>query len=226
MIVFGFLDLILLLLSFPILTYSFNAYVKVRCLETFQKECSERQRKTSQSQCKVQRYNDRVSYIIVHHSMHTSDIIFKDEYKSVSDIDDFETASNITGISQSNTSIFSSFDRKPQYFADLVKSSQELLSDTVNNCYGSLNGIQQRVNHNCSSSLFETQWTPMCSTCHVHQAAFSLVPCCHYVCNLCYQIRFRPPADFDVPGGELLNTCDVCFKVSFISDNVITMQRN
>ncbi|CAO3660417.1 unnamed protein product [Umbelopsis ramanniana] len=154
----------------------------------------------------------------------------KDEYKSVSDIDDFETASNITGISQSNTSIFSSFDRKPQYFADLVKSSQELLSDTVNNCYGSLNGIQQHVNHNCSSSLFETQWTPMCSTCHVHQAAFSLVPCCHYVCKLCYQIRFRPPADFDVDGGELLNTCDVCFrtveKLKSLSDSTDNSECN
>ncbi|KAG2184173.1 hypothetical protein INT44_009188 [Umbelopsis vinacea] len=139
--------------------------------------------------------------------------VHKDKCKSASDINDVETASTVTGINFSNASLFSSFDRKPQYFLDLVQSSQELLSDTVSDCYDTLGGIQQQVNHNFSSSLFETQWDPMCSTCHVHQATFSLIPCRHYVCNLCYQIRFRPPVnDFDAVGGELLHTCDVCFK--------------
>lgn len=64
-------------LSFPILTSSFNACVKVRCLETFQKECSERQGKASQNQCKAPRYDDWIFYTIVHHNMHTSNIMFR-----------------------------------------------------------------------------------------------------------------------------------------------------
>ncbi|KAI8580297.1 hypothetical protein K450DRAFT_198686 [Umbelopsis ramanniana AG] len=75
----------------------------------------------------------------------------QDECKSASDIDDVETASTVTGISLSNASRFSSFDMKPKYFLDLVQSSQEVLSDTVNDCYGTLGGIQQQTVENLKS---------------------------------------------------------------------------
>ncbi|KAH8548507.1 hypothetical protein BGW37DRAFT_559910 [Umbelopsis sp. PMI_123] len=106
----------------------------------------------------------------------------------------------------------SSFDRKSQFLLDLVQSSQEALSDTLDDCYSSVDTTHQQVDSELSKRLFETHLSATCSTCHVHPAAFSLIPCRHHVCKLCYQIRFRAPADPDILGGELRNTCDVCFK--------------
>lgn len=116
-----------------------------------------------------------------------------------------------------NAAVASSADISSRVIIDLFQSSQETITDSLDECYSPLDLLQQRLGSDLSVQTMENRSKPMCSTCHVHRAAFSLFPCCHNICNLCYQIRFRSQSVADILHGEVCRICDTCSKVCLCS---------
>lgn len=121
---------------------------------------------------------------------------------------------NIAEINFRNTSVVNSIDTTSRLFLDLVQSSQETFEEAQDECIKLLDlSARQLRDIDLTIPTNVTTVEPNCSTCHVHLAAYSLNPCNHHICKLCYQIRFRPQSCADVLLYQGNRVCDICFKV-------------
>lgn len=73
-----------------------------------------------------------------------------------------------------------------------------------------------RTQNSRGQEVFE-QSKSMCSICNVNVAAYSLSPCQHTICNLCYQINFRPSTEASSSKVTNRSPCYICFQVNFNS---------